>query len=523
MSQTAAEPPVVTPNSEAIGDIIMSARAITKVYGGTHALRGVDFDVYKGEVTALIGENGAGKSTLMKILAGVETPTTGTILLDGAPVTFASPTEAVAHGVAIIHQELSLCPNLSVQDNIFLARERTRGILVSRGEERKVVEGLMARLEEPISPDTLVGNLRLGQQQLVEIARALSQDTRVLIMDEPTSALSVAEVTVLFRVIRELTRDGVSIIFISHHLDECMELADHAVILRDGSVVAAREMAGVDMRWIVEQMIGREQSDLYPDLPGEAGEPVLEITDLRVSDPTNPHRMAVDGVSLTVHAGEVVGVYGLMGAGRTEMLETVAGRNKAVSGTISLGGARIDHLSIGDRIRAGLTLAPEDRQRDGLIPTLSVARNMSLSSLPRITRRGLVNARTERDLVAAEIVDTRVKTESQGALIGSLSGGNQQKVVLGKAIMTQPKALILDEPTRGIDVGAKADIFTLMATQARDGAAILFATSEVDEVLNAADRIIVMSRGHITGEFDPDRATREEILAASDVDEGVAA
>ncbi|MDR0283822.1 MAG: sugar ABC transporter ATP-binding protein [Propionibacteriaceae bacterium] len=502
------------------GDVILAARAVTKVYGGTHALRGVDFDVHAGKVTALIGENGAGKSTLMKILAGVEKATTGSILLDGQPVAFASPADAVAHGVAIIHQELSLCPNLSIGDNIFLARETVKGIFVDRQEQRRHVEALLARLEEPISPTTLVGNLRLGQQQLVEIARALSQDTRVLIMDEPTSALSAAEVSVLFRVIRELTRDGVSIIYISHHLDECLELADYAVVLRDGSVVAESPMADIDMGWIVRHMIGREQSELFSELAGVPGAPVLEIRGLSVTDPENPSRVVVDDVSLTVHAGEVVGVYGLMGAGRTELLETIAGRNKAFAGSVWLAGGRIDKLSIGDRIKAGLALAPEDRQRDGLVPTLSVARNMTLSALKRITQHGLVSHRTERGLVAEEIAETRVKTESPAAPIGSLSGGNQQKVVLGKAILTKPKALVLDEPTRGIDVGAKADIFALMAAQARGGAAVLFATSELAEVQHASDRIIVMSRGRITAEFDPATVTQEAILAASDTDQG---
>jgi len=499
-------------------DVILSARGVNKIYGGTHALRDVDFDVHAGKVTALIGENGAGKSTLMKILAGVETPTSGTILLDGREVTFASPTDAVAHGVAIIHQELSLCPNLSIQDNIFLAREERKGILVDRVKERKIVDDLMARLEEPISANTIVGNLRLGQQQLVEIARALSQNTRVLIMDEPTSALSAAEVKVLFRVIRELTNDGVSVIFISHHLDECIALADYICVLRDGSVVAAQGMEGVTMGWIVSHMIGREQSDLFPELSGQAGQPVLELRGLCVSDPDNPSRVAVDNVSLTVHAGEVVGVYGLMGAGRTEMLETIAGRNKPLYGSIWIGDKRIDGMSIADRIHAGLALAPEDRQRDGLVPTLTVARNMSLSSLPRITGKVLVSARKERVLVDEEIAHTRVKTESPNALIGSLSGGNQQKVVLGKAIMTQPKALVLDEPTRGIDVGAKADVFALMANQAREGAAVLFATSEVDEVLNASDRIIVMSRGRVTAELNPAETTMDQIMAAADTE-----
>jgi erythritol transport system ATP-binding protein len=276
------------------------------------------------------------------------------------------------------------------------------------------------------------------------------------------------------------------------------------------------------MGWIVTEMIGREQGDLFPQLDGRAGETVLELRDLCVADPDNPARVAVDNVNLSVRKGEVVGVYGLMGAGRTEMLETIAGRNKPLSGSIWLDGERLDRLSINERIHAGLALAPEDRQRDGLIPTLSVARNMSLSALPRITKRWFVSAARERVLVEEEIEGTRVKTESQGAPIGSLSGGNQQKVVIGKAIMTQPKALVLDEPTRGIDVGAKADVFALMAEQAREGAAVLFATSEVDEVLNASDRIIVMSRGRVTAEFDPATTTMEQIMAASDTEKELA-
>lgn len=499
-------------------DIILAARGVTKAYGGTHALRGVDFDAHRGQVTALIGENGAGKSTLMNILAGIEAPTSGNILLDGHPVVFDSPTAAVAQGVAIIHQELSLCPNLSVQDNIFLGREATSGIFIKRAAQRQAAIDLLARLEEPISPDILVGRLRLGQQQLVEIARALSEQSRVLIMDEPTSALSTIEVKVLFKVIRELTGAGVSIVFISHHLDECMALADHVVILRDGLVVAAQPIAGVNMGWIVSHMIGREQGDLYPNLAGTPGAAVLEVRGLSVLDPDNPSRVAVDNLDLTVRAGEVVGVYGLMGAGRTEMLETIAGRNKPLAGSIWLDGQRIDKMTIGQRIQAGLALAPEDRQRDGLIASLSVAKNMSLSSLTRLTRHWFISGRQERDLVDKQINTTGVKAASQSAMIGSLSGGNQQKVVLGKAVMTKPKALVLDEPTRGIDVGAKADIFQLMADQAKAGAAVLFATSEVDEVLNASDRIIVMSRGRVIAQLDPAKTSLEEIMSASDTD-----
>jgi len=505
------------PAVQADADVVMRARAVTKVYGGTHALRGVDFDVRRGHVTALIGENGAGKSTLMRILAGVEPPTTGTIELDGRPVAFRSPAEAVDHGVAIIHQELNLCPNLSVADNIFVGRERRRGVFVDFAGQRRAAVELMAHLEEPIDPATLVGDLRLGQQQLVEIARALSEDARILIMDEPTSALSAVEVEVLFRVIRELAARGVAIIYISHHLDECLEIADHAVILRDGDVVARAPMAEVDLAWIVTQMVGREEGELYAPMAHAPGELLLRVRDVVVADPENPERLAVRGVSLDVHAGEVVGLYGLMGAGRTELLEALAGRNPILGGSVELDGTAIAHLSITERIDAGLVLVPEDRQRDGLVQALSVGRNMSLAALARFLRGPFVAGGGERAAVEDVGRQVRVKAPGQDAPIGSLSGGNQQKVVIGKALLTRPRVLVLDEPTRGIDVGAKADIFALMADEARAGTAVLFATSELSEVLHACDRVVVMARGRVVAELDPRRTDREELMAVSDI------
>ncbi|GEL45348.1 sugar ABC transporter ATP-binding protein [Cellulomonas hominis] len=501
----------------ALPDVVLRATGVAKVYGGTHALRGVDFEVRRGHVTALLGENGAGKSTLMKILAGVEKPTTGTIELDGAPVEFASPADAVAHGVAIIHQELNLCPNLSISDNIFIGRERVKGAFVDFPAQRAAARELLEHLEEPLDPTTLVGDLRLGQQQLVEIARALAEDTRVLIIDEPTSALSAAEVHVLFRVIRELTARGVSIIYISHHLDECLEIADTAVVLRDGALVAQAPMADVDLGWIVSQMVGREEGALFAPMAHDPGAPLLEIDDLIVSDPDAPERLAVRGVSLTVHAGEVVGVYGLMGAGRTELLEALAGRNPVLGGRVTLDGEDLTHATVGDRIDAGLVLVPEDRQRDGLVQALSVGRNMALAAVDRFVRGPFVRGRDERGAVEDVSRLVRVKTAGQDAPIGSLSGGNQQKVVIGRALMTKPKLLVLDEPTRGIDVGAKADIFALMADEARKGIGVLFATSEVGEVLHACDRILVMARGRIAAELDPRTTDREQLMAASDV------
>jgi erythritol transport system ATP-binding protein len=500
----------------AIGAVVMRATGVTKAYGGTHALKGVDFEVRAGEVTALIGENGAGKSTLMKILAGVEQPTTGTITLDGEEVHFATPTQAVEHGVAIIHQELNLCPNLSIADNVFLAREQVSRGFVDFAAQRRATTEYLERLEEPLDPRTLAGELRLGQQQLVEIARALSEDARVLIMDEPTSALSHAEVEVLFRVIRDLTARGVAIIYISHHLDECLEIADTAVVLRDGNIVARAPMAEVDLGWIVTQMVGREEGKLYAPMAHDPGDVLLSVRDLVVADPESPGRLAVRGVSFDLHAREVIGVFGLMGAGRTELLEALAGRNAVLGGSIHLDGEDLGPLDVGERIETGLILVPEDRQRDGLVPTLSVGANMALAAVHRFLRRAMVSAKAEKDGAADMGQRVRLKTASLDAPIGSLSGGNQQKVVIGKALLTEPRVIVLDEPTRGIDVGAKADIFALMANQAQSGRAVLFATSEVGEVLHACDRILVMSRGEVVADLDPRHTDREQLMALAD-------
>ena len=305
---------------------VMAAIDVTKTYGGTHALRGVSASFRPGRVTALFGENGAGKSTLMKILAGIESPTTGQVVLDDEVVEFDSPRAAADRGVVIIHQELSLCPNLSIQDNLFLAREHTAYGRVDRKRQRAATVEVLARLEEQLDPDTLVSDLRIGQQQLVEIARALLQNARVLIMDEPTSALSMSEVDVLFKVIRDLTRRGVAVVYISHHLEESLDIADDVVVLRDGQLVATSTAAEVDLPWVVHHMVGRDQGSLFPKRDATLGDVVLSVEHLQVADPANPERLAVDGLDLEIRAGEIVGIYGLMASGRTELLEAIAGR-----------------------------------------------------------------------------------------------------------------------------------------------------------------------------------------------------
>jgi erythritol transport system ATP-binding protein len=496
---------------------VLSAREVTKSYGGTHALKGVSLGLAPGRVTALFGENGAGKSTLMKILAGIETPTTGQIVLDGDVIEFSSPRQAADNGVVIIHQELSLCPNMSIQDNLFLAREqRGRFGNIDRASQRRATEEVLQRLEEHLDPDLPVGDLRIGQQQLVEIARALLQNARVLIMDEPTSALSMTEVDVLFRVIRELTAQGVAVIYISHHLEESLEIADDVAVLRDGQLVATATADEVDLSWVVQNMVGRDQDSLFPKRHAVLGEIVLKADGVTVADPSNPNRLSIDEIDLEIHAGEIVGIYGLMASGRTELLEAIAGRLPITSGQLTFAGNQLDRESVRERIRRGIALVPEDRQRDGLVQTMSVGQNLSLSSLKRYVQRGFITRANERDAVDRMITDVTVKTAGSSAPIGSLSGGNQQKVVIGKALLTGPKVLLLDEPSRGVDIGAKADIFALMTEQAENGLAVIFTTSEAEEALHIPDRLLVLERGRLVADLDPHVIDRGRLMELAD-------
>jgi erythritol transport system ATP-binding protein len=502
------------PETGRTDEVVLAARNVAKSYGSVRALKGVNFDIHRGQVTTLFGENGAGKSTLMKILSGVVQPTSGEIILDGEPIVFASSSQARDHGISIIHQELSLAPNMNVRDNIFMGREIMTATGVDFAEEERQTRLLMEELEEEIDPLTPVEDLRLGQQQIVEIARALSVNSRILIMDEPTSALSASEVEVLFKVIRDLTARGVSIVYISHHLEEALQITHHAVVLRDGAMTAYADRKDIDLEWIVRHMVG-ENFDLgSPPAGYDMGDVSLEIEGLTVPDPGGADYSVVDGMSLSVRAGEIVCIYGLMGAGRTELLETVAGRLKATSGKVVLKGRDITGRSIAECIRAGLVLVPEDRQRDGLVQTMTVGRNLSLASLGAFTRGLFTSASREADLVGHAIRKVHIKTDGGAAAIGSLSGGNQQKVVIGKMLATDPEVILLDEPSRGIDIGAKAEVFKLLAERARQGLAVVYTTSELGECLSIAHRIIVMRRGRIAAEFGPD-ATKEQIMAAS--------
>jgi erythritol transport system ATP-binding protein len=487
---------------------------ITKTYGGTTALRDVDFEVHRGEVNVLIGENGAGKSTLMRILAGVERPTSGRLLLGRQPLELRSPRDAAALGIGVIHQELSLFPDMDVTDNVFMAREETRHrVVVDRAlQERRVAETL-ARLEHPIAPRTRVGGLPLGLQQIVEIARALVQDVRILMMDEPTSALSAVEVGALFRVIRDLRRQGVAVVYISHRLEELMQIGDRITVLRDGRRVAHAPVSDVDLKWIVENMVGRSGRSSRERGVKAEGADVLEVKSLSL--PGSSGERLLDGVSLAVRGGEVVALYGLMGAGRTELLETLAGARRTAAGLVSVGGEPVGDLSLPERIRKGLTLIPEDRQGAGIVPPLSVTHNVTLASLRDHARGVFLIGAKERATVERVRHELDIRMADPDRPITTLSGGNQQKAVVARALLTAPRVLLMDEPTRGIDVAARAEMFDLMRRLARKGLAILYSSSDLKEVVGIADRVVVLSNGRVTGEFDGRTVAEQDLVEAS--------
>lgn len=494
-------------------EALLQAKQVSKVYPGTIALNAVDFNIYRGKVNVLIGENGAGKSTLMKILAGVERPSSGQLLLDGKEIHVNSPRDASRHGIGIIYQELNLYPNLNVTENIFMSHEHTRFGMVNNAAQEAIAAQLMARLEQDISPKTLVSNLRIGQQQIIEIAKSLAQNVRILIMDEPTSALSTAEVDVLFRIIRELKSQDVAIVYISHKLDELLDIGDYFTVLRDGQLIDEAPAKDVSLNWIVEKMVGRRTEALYKSSDHQAGEEVLKVLDLTL--PRVGGGYVVDHINFSLHAGEVVGIYGLMGAGRTELLESLMGLNPDSKGTILLNGKDLHGLDIKSRISLGLSLVPEDRQLRGLVQKMSVGQNLTLASLERNARFKALSPKKERQNILQTIKDLRIKVASHENLITSLSGGNQQKVVVGKSLMTSPKVLMLDEPTRGIDVGAKGEIFEIINRLAEQGLGVLFVSSELKEILGMADRVLVMWKGKIVAELKKDEITQEAIAAAS--------
>src|SRR6516164_2426267 len=496
--------------------VILSAENITKVFPGTTALDGVNFRVYHGKVNVLVGENGAGKSTLMKILAGVEPPTSGRLLIDGHEVTFKNTREAAKAGVGIIYQELNLFPNLNIAENIFAGREITRIDVVDHGAQEKLARKILDRLEQPLDPRTLVRDLRMGQQQIVEITKALSHNVRILIMDEPTSALTAAETEALFRIIRDLKAQGVAIIYISHKLEELLTIGDYVTVLRDGKLAASAPARSVNIAWIIDKMVGRDVNaprHRVRTAVGAGNQTALEIKDLCL--PRIGGGFTLENVSLTLMRGEILAIFGLMGAGRTELFECLMGLHPEASGEIHGGNRRLQNETIRERIDFGLMLVPEDRQRLGLVQKLSVAHNITLANLQRFVTSFWLSERQELEDINIMVRDLSIKARTPQHPITSLSGGNQQKVVVAKSLLTRPQVLLLDEPTRGIDVGAKAEVFEIMNRLAEQGLAVLFVSSELPEMFTIPDRILVLSKGKITGEFLHDQATEEALVLAA--------
>ncbi len=486
---------------------LLEVRDLEKSFPGVKALSGVSLHLGSAEVLAVIGENGAGKSTLMKILAGVQEPDSGDVLVNGKSTQIDSCRRAMELGIVLIHQELNLSGNLDIGANVFLGREPRKFGLIDKKTIRAESKKYLQRVGLNLSPDTRVGTLPIGQQQLVEIAKALSVNARVLIMDEPTSSLSARETGRLFEVVKDLRKSGVSVIYISHRLGEVKELADRVTVLRDGENAGHLSKDEINHDNMVRMMVGRDVSQFYARQTRTPGDVLLDVD--KVISPEWPNRE----ISFQVRAGEIVGIAGLVGAGRTELIQAIFGVTKPLAGTVSLAGTTLNISSPRDAITAGLALVPEDRKQHGLVLETSVRRNIGLAGLRRHQRPfGFLNSSQESTDTDRMIGDMRIKTPSPAQVVRFLSGGNQQKVVIGKWLALGPKLLLLDEPTRGIDVGAKQEIYQLMERLAEDGVAVLFVSSEMEEVLGMSDRVLVMHEGAITGELSRPELSEEAIM-----------
>ncbi len=484
---------------------ILEMRHITKTFPGVVALNDISLAVQPGQVHAIVGENGAGKSTLMKVLAGVVAPDSGEIALRGHLVQFAGPGDSQQRGISIIYQEFNLLPYLSVAENIFLGREphKTLGLIDWARMHREARESL-ARLSVQLDPTTPVANLSVAQQQEVEIAKALSLEANIIVMDEPTAVLAAHEVEHLFDIVKTLKSQGVTVIYISHRLAELYQIADQATVIKDGRVVGAFEMGDVTRADLIRMMVGRPLEETFPAADDESGPVVLSVRGLSTE--------FLDTINFELRSGEILGLAGLVGAGRTSLARALFGASRITSGDIKVAGKPFNPASPRAAIRARIALVPEERKTQGLVLDLSIRKNMSLPILARLRRWGLLSKPRERTLVNDAIRDLGVRTPSAEQEVQYLSGGNQQKVVLAKWLNTAPQVLILDEPTRGVDVGAKAEIYGLIREIARKGTGILFISSELPEVLGMSDRIMVMRDGRIEGEVSRDEATEEKIL-----------
>ena len=489
-----------------MNEVIVSMNYISKNFPGVKALDKVHFELCSGEVMALLGENGAGKSTLMKILSGVYTRDGGTMEIFGKSYDDLTPKQAQEAGVAIIHQELNMCKHLSVAENMFLGREMVgKGILDNR-KMRQEAKHILNELKIDIDPDQTVGDLPVSKQQMVEIAKALSIHAKILIMDEPTSALTAREIEDLFRIIKDLKAQECGIVYISHRLEELAEIVDRVTIMRDGQYITDGNFKDMTMDQIITNMVGREIKEKFPRVTCTKGKKVFEVKNL------NAGRMVRD-INFSLYEGEIVGFAGLMGAGRTETTRAIFGVDPKESGEFYLDGQKIEIHNPMDAIRNGVVLAPEDRKKDGLCTKLSIRQNLALPNLDIICNKlGVIRKSKEDELCAEAVQNLRIKTPNIEVDSGNLSGGNQQKVVVGKWLARNSRVVIFDEPTRGIDVGAKVEIYNLMNDLKKQGIAVMFVSSEMPEVMGIADRIIVMCDGRITGELMANEASQSQIL-----------
>jgi len=496
---------------------MLVAENITKKFSGVTALDNVCLELHAGKVNAILGENGAGKSTLMKILSGVYPDYEGRVILKGSQVNFSNPKEAQLAGIAIIHQELNLVPHLSITENIFLGRELSNnwGMLDGKSMRAKAQE-LLDRLKLDIDADTLIGDLKVGQQQVVEIAKALLTDCEVIIMDEPTSAISESEVEVLFEIIHSLRRENKAVVYISHKLDELFKIADRYIVLRDGCTVESGDMQGMTHDALIRKMVGRELKVLKKGAKSTESKSLLSVRNISLKHAENAKRLVVKDVSFNINKGEILGIFGLMGAGRTELLETIFGlHDQNSSGHIVLEEKAVQFSSPAQAMQAGIALVPEDRKKDGLVLGLDVKTNISLTTLDHLQNYGWISSAKELQLVKRYIDLLQIKTPSVYQAAKNLSGGNQQKIVLAKCLSNQPKILMLDEPTRGIDINAKNEIYKLILNLAANGLGIIMVSSELPEILAISDRVLVMSEGSITAEFTAAEAAEDKILKAA--------
>ncbi|MCM3778060.1 sugar ABC transporter ATP-binding protein [Microbacterium hydrocarbonoxydans] len=491
---------------------LLSLRGAAKTFGPVVALADGTVELRRGEIHALVGENGAGKSTLVKILAGLHHPDAGEFLVDGTPVSFRTVADSKAAGISVIYQEPTLFPDLTVAENIFIGRQpRGRLGLINRSAMRRAAERLFDRLGVSIDPDRPAEGLSIADQQLIEIAKAISIDARVLIMDEPTAALSGTEVDRLFGVARALRDNGAGILFISHRFDEIFALTDRITVMRDGRYIRTHDTADATVPQIVREMVGRDIDQLFPKEEAQIGGVVLDVSGLSRTG-------VFHGIDLQVRAGEIVGLAGLVGAGRTEVARAVFGIDPYDAGSVSVNGARLRGGDPQAAIDAGIGFVPEDRRRQGLVMDLSVGRNLTLTLRHALSRGGLIDRRAERRAVEEWSTRLQVKTGSPEFAVSTLSGGNQQKVVLAKWLATAPRLLIVDEPTRGIDVGTKAEVHRLISDLAGRGIGILMISSELPEVLGMADRVVVMREGRITAQIARADATPERVMHAATAD-----